>query len=329
MRLRTGFWIPLLLAPLVLLAPLAALTQDANITLPVADIERQLAAEPLVVTQAQASRPLVKEDITLRADVTFGDSAPLRVKMRRAMPGAEGFNNEPRYELAAYQLQKLFLEPAEFVVPPTSLRMIPLKDLASWAPEARRTFSGAEEVLVVMQYWLQDVKTVADVLFPDRFASDPVYARHIGQLNILSFLIGHRDSNPGNFLIGRQEQGTRVFSVDHGVAFDSEGSDRGEAWRYLRVDRLPADAVERLRAVTPERLAQQLGVLAQWRLVDGRFVPVIPEENIAPSRGVRRKGDTLQLGLTQAEISSVNRQLKQLLQRLDRGEIATVVVAAS
>ncbi len=323
MRLRTGFWIPLLLAPL------SAWTQDANITLPVADIERQLAGEPMVVTQAQASRPLVKEDITLRADVTFGDSPPLRVKMRRALPGAEGFNNEPRYELAAYQLQKLFLEPAEYVVPPTALRMIPVKDLASWAPEARRTFPGSEEVLVVMQYWLQDVKTVADVLYPDRFASDPVYARHIGQLNILSFLIGHRDSNPGNFLVGRQEQGTRVFSVDHGVAFDSEGSDRGEVWRYLRVDRLPADAVERLRTVTPERLAQQLGVLAQWRLVDGRFVPVNPEANIAPSRGVRRKGDTLQLGLTQAEISSVNRQLKQLLQRLDRGEITTVPVPAS
>jgi hypothetical protein len=318
MRLRTVLLVSLLMAPL------SAWAQDANVAQPVPEIERLLAAPTMVVSQAQASRPLVAEDITLRADVTFGEAPPLRVKLRRALPGAEGFNNEPRYELAAYELQKLFLQPAEYVVPPTRLRLMPVQELTRWAPEARRTFPGADEVLVVLQYWLQDVKTVADVLYTDRFAADPLYARHIGQLNILTFLIGHRDSNPGNFLIGRQEKGTRVFSVDHGVAFGSEGGDRGEMWRELRVDRLPADAVERLRALTPEKLEQQLGVLAQWRLVDGSFKPVDPEANLSVSRGVRRKGDTIQMGLTRTEISSLSRQLKQLLDRIDRGTITTV-----
>ena len=41
-----------------------------------------------------------------------------------------------------------------------------------------------------------------DVYNPARFAADPVYARHIGQLNVLTYLIEHRDSNLGNFLLG-------------------------------------------------------------------------------------------------------------------------------
>jgi hypothetical protein len=315
--LRTTAWIALLLSPL------AAWPQDANITQPVPAIERTLAADPLVVTQAQISRPAISGDITLRADATFGGE-PLRVKLRRALPGGEGFNNEPRYELAAYKLQELFLEPAEYVVPPTVLRMMPVAELKRWAPEAARTFPGAEEVLVVMQYWLQDVKTVADVLFADRFAADPVYARHIGNLNILTFLIAHRDSNPGNFLIGRQEPGTRVFSVDHGVAFGSPGSDRGEIWRNLRVDRLPADALQKLRSVTPDQLEAALGVLAQWRLQQGRYLPEQPGANLNANRGVRRKDDVVQLGLTRNEINELARQIKQLLTRVDRGAITPV-----
>ncbi len=101
-----------------------ATAQDANITRPVADLEKLFAAEPLVITQAQISRPKAKGDITLRAQVSFGGSPPLEVKLRHADPGADSFNNVPRYDLAAYELQKLFLDPAEYVVPPTALRMV-------------------------------------------------------------------------------------------------------------------------------------------------------------------------------------------------------------
>ncbi len=211
------------------------LAQDANITQPVADLERLLAAEPLVITQAEISRPKAKGDITLKADVAFGGAPPLRVKLRKAEPGAEAFNNVPRYDLAAYELQKLFLDPAEYVVPPTALRMIPRPDFAKYQPDVVRTFSSADQVLAVVQYWLSDITVVADVLDPARFESDAVYARHIGQLNVLTYLIEHRDSNVGNFLLGKSPTGARVFSIDHGVAFASIDSDRGEAWKQIRV----------------------------------------------------------------------------------------------
>jgi hypothetical protein len=307
-----------------LLLALGAAAQDANITLPVAEIERRLAAEPLVITAAEISRPKAKGDITLKADVAFGDSPPLRVKLRRAEPGAEAFNNVPRYDLAAYQLQQLFLDPAEYVVPPTALRMVPLAEFRRYAPEVARTFPAAEQVLSVVQYWLADVKVIADVYDPDRFASDPVYARHIGQLNIFTYLVDHRDSNTGNFLIGRAESGPRVFSIDHGVAFASIDGDRGELWQSIRIERLPSDTVSRLRAITPAMLQDRLGVLAQWRLQDGRYVPVTHGANLWESRGVRREGDELQLGLTRDELKSIYKRLARLLQRVDAGELQLV-----
>ncbi len=200
-----------------------------------------------MITHAEISRPNAKGDITLRAEVSFGGAPPLRVKLRKAEPGANSFNNVPRYDIAAYELQKLFLDPAEYVVPPTALRMVPLADFAKYSPGVARTFPAADQVLAVVQYWLSDITVIADVYSPERFAADPVYARHIGQLNVLTYLIRHRDSNMGNFLIGKAEVGARVFSIDHGVAFASEESDRGEVWKDMRVDRLPADTVERLR----------------------------------------------------------------------------------
>jgi len=301
----------------------AALAQDANITAAIPDIERMLAAEPFAIVSAEISRPKAKGDITLKADVRCGDAEPLRVKLRKAERGADTFNNVPRYDLAAYELQKLYLDPPEYVVPPTALRMVPLADLRKYSPDVEATFPGTGEVLAVVQYWLHDIRVVADVLDPAMFETDPVYARHIGQLNILTYLIRHRDSNAGNFLIGRSWPGVRVFSIDHGVAFASIDGDRGMLWKDLRVRKLPADAVARLRAVTSDDLAMRLGVVAQWRRQDGRYVPVPLGVNLAPTRGVRRSGDELQMGLTGAEIGEVERLRLRLIAQVDSGEITT------
>ena len=319
---RSRYAPPLALVLLVA-ATGAVFAQDANITRPVAELEQLLRAEPLRIEDAAISRPKAKGDITLKADVSFGGTPALRVKLRRAEPGAESFNNVPRYDLAAYELQKLFVDPSEYLVPPTTLRFVPLADFRRYSPDARRTFAPADEVLAVVQYWLQDVQAVADVYDSARFEADAVYARHVGQLNVLTHLIQHRDSNLGNFLIGRAATGPRLFSIDHGVAFASEDGDRGEAWKDMRVARLPADTIERLRAITPALLESQLAVLAEWRLQDGVWVPVPRSPNLAPGRGVRRDGERLQMGLTRMELQSVERLLGRLLRRVDAGDITT------
>jgi len=311
------------IAALALAALAPAGAQDVNLPIAVAELEQMLQQEPLRIVNAEISRPKAKGDITLKADVSFGDRPPLKVKLRKSEPGAESFNNVPRYDLAAYELQKLFIDPAEYVVPPTSLRMIPLDDFRRYSPDVEPTFRGASEVLGVLQVWLSEVKVVADVLDPALFESDTVYARHIGQLNIFTFLIEHGDSNVGNFLISKAGEGPRVFSIDNGVAFASGESDRGKLWQKLRVKRLPADTVSRLRGVTEAELHERLGVLAQWQLQVGRYVPMPLGENLAPNRGVRQKDGVLQMGLKRSEVAAVWRQRVRLLQEVDAGRIAT------
>lgn len=312
-----------LLAALLLVVATMVAAQDVNIPRPADEIERELASAPFVLAAAEISRPKAKGDITLKAEVSFAGAPSYRVKLRRAEPGAEDFNNRPRYDLAAYELQKLFLDPAEYVVPPTALRMMPLAELRPHSPEAKPTFKGSDEVLVVLQYWLNEVKVIADVYNPERFAADSRYARHIGQLNVFTFLIEHGDSNFGNFLISRAETGPRVFSIDNGVAFEFNESDRGQLWMKMRVDRLPADTVQRLRKITLEELHRRLGVLVQWQLQDGRWVAMVPGQNLAPARGVRKQDDVVQLGLRKADIDQVGRQLGRLLKQVDDGQIAT------
>ena len=315
--------IALVLATAVLGWAAPVLSQDANIALPVPEIEKMFAADDFTIVSAEISRPKAKGDITLKAEVSFGGQPPVVVKLRKAEPGADSFNNVPRYDMAAYELQKLFLDPAEYVVPPTALHFVPLAEFRKYSPGVERTFPGAEQVLAVIQYWLQDIKVVADVFNPATFDSDAIYARHIGQLNILTDIIDHADSNAGNFLVSRTSPGARVFSIDHGVAFASEESDRGRLWFKLRVDRLPADAVERLRKITPAMLQDSLGVVAQWQLKDGNYVPMPSGENLAPNQGVRREGPILQMGLKKSEITKIARALESLLKQVDSGDVKT------
>ncbi|RPI16869.1 MAG: hypothetical protein EHM60_00725 [Lysobacterales bacterium] len=324
MGYATGRTMPnLLCAGLAMLAGIALAEGDVNVPRPVEELERELATDPFRIERAEISRPKAQGDITLKADVSFDGRPAYRVKLRRAEPGADSFNNRPRYDLAAYELQKLFLSPAEYVVPATALRMMPLAELAPYAPAAAPTFRGSDEVLVVLQYWLQEVKVIADVYDPAKFEADPVYARHIGQLNVLTWLIEHGDSNTGNFLISRAPAGQRVYSIDNGVAFALNDSDRGQLWKDLRVDRLPADVVERLRAVTREELERRLSAVAEWQLRDGRWMAVPPGQSLSAMRGVREKKGTVQLGLTRAEIDGVAKQLEKLLARVDDGKIKT------
>jgi hypothetical protein len=316
-----------LLAPTLIAALLAvpAAAQDVNIQFPLAELEQMLANDPMQIVSADKSRPKAPGDITSKAEVSFGGREPFRVKLRRSDPGAEGFNNVPRYDLAAYAIQQMLMDPNEYVVPPTALRMVPVEEYKRYYHDpaaVKPTFKGADEVLCVVQYWLQNVKNPPDIYDPARFNADPVYARHIGQLNIFTYLIEHRDSNQGNFLISNAEQGPRVFSIDHGVAFASLDSDRGTAWLKLRVDRLPKDAVERVRPLMDrDFLASKLAVLGQWELRDGHYVPVPFTEPLSTRRGVRTRDGVVQMGMTKDEIAAIARQAKSLINQVDFGKI--------
>ena len=310
-------FIPVPLLVLGLLADVEA--QDGNILLPVDSVEALLAEGDFEILARQGSR--FEGDRTTRTALSYPDSTMLVSKWAPAPPGGETFNNVPRFEIAAYEIQKLFLDESEFVVPPTVPRVLPLSWYRELAPHVGATFRDTRSVLVVMQYWLFNV-TNEDVWDRDRFEADTAYARHFGNFNILTYLIRHSDENTGNYLISIIEDNPRVFSVDNGVAFSSQHGDRGYRWRRLRVDRLPAATIERLRGVSLNDLAQQLGTLAEFRIEpDGSLTRVFPGENLDPGRGIRREGDRIQIGLTRSEIYAIHDRIQRLLSDVDDGDI--------
>ena len=306
-------------AVLLALASVPASAQDANIRVHPDSAEARLAHAPFELVRAQDTR--FEGDRTQQAMLDFPGGTPMLVKWARAPRGGETFNNQPRYELAAYRLQKLFLEPEEYVVPPTALRVVPLAWYRSeLEPRAPATFSGTDHVLVVLQYWLWAV--TADGVYDEaRFGRDTTYARHLANLNVFCYLIRHSDANVGNFLRSEGDAGPRVFAVDNGVAFDSQESNRGHEWRRMRVDRIPRTTMERLRRLTEERLQRELGVLVQFEPSGEGMTAVEPGPNLDPDDGIREEGGVVQLGLTRGEIEDVWDRLQDLLEEVDEGDL--------
>lgn len=284
------------------------------------EIERKLRSGEFEMRRWAGAR--FEGDRTQQAALEFGDGEMVLVKWAKAPRGGDRFNNRPRYEVAAYELQKLFLEEAEYVVPPTVARCVPPWSYPeAVAPEAP-TFEGEPCVLVVLQSWLWNV-TEESVFDRGRFRRDTVYARHLANLNVLTHLIDHKDANVGNFLLSTVEGSPRVYGVDNSLAFDSEKSNRGTDWRRLRVDAVPAATVARLRELSEEVLRDALSVVAQFERSGGGMVPVEPGPPLDPEQGIRVRDGVIQLGLTEGEIGDVYARIQRLLRRVDRGNLAT------
>jgi hypothetical protein len=247
-----------------------------------------------------------------------------KAKWKLSDRGGDGFNNSPRKEIAAYEFQKLFLAPDEYVVPPTVGRCLPADPVTGRPPRARdRTFAEANCVFGVLSYWLEHV-TDRGVLDRERFARDAAYRISVANLNVLTFLIDHRDTRPANFLISTDPRRPRVFAIDNGLAFSGFRNPRAafvHEWNYIVVPALARAEIERLRRITRAEL-DRLAVVTQYRIKDGALEEVTPTAPLPHGDGVRRDGDTIQLGLTRREIDSLESRLKKLLAMVDRGAIA-------
>jgi len=247
----------------------------------------------------------------------------LRVKWKAAPPGrADGWNNTPRKELAAYAIQKWFLEPDAYVVPTAVGRCLPLDAYRRIDPKAQATLSGTRCVFGIQSLWLEHVEPGETLYDPAAFERDPAYARHLANFNMLAFLIDDRDTTPGNVLTSKDPSNRRVFSVDNGISFDPKLYNLFyDEWKDIRVPALPRASVERLRQVTRDH-AEALGVVAQFRTDEaGILRPVRPDAPIDPRRGSRFRDGVLQLGLTDAEIDHVWARAQKLLAEVDAGGI--------
>jgi hypothetical protein len=152
--------------------------------------------------------------------------------------------NDPRRELAAYHVQRLFVDPSEYVVPPTHGHCLDLAEYRRHVdPTAQPTFHGFDCVFGMLSYWLENARTPADVYDPELYRESAVYRRSVSNLNLLTFLINHGDSHARQFLMVDRRDGPRVYAVDNSLSFGTfVNTDIGAA---LDLSRLQVPALPR------------------------------------------------------------------------------------
>ncbi len=241
-------------------------------------------------------------------------------------PRIDGWNNAPRKELAAASIQTLFLDPHDFVVPSAMMRCIPLDEWEGLkGAGASPSVPGTKCVLVMLAMWLQDV-TLPDPLYDEeRFLTDANYAYFLGNFNILTYLVDHRDNRTGNFLVAKDDRQRRVFAIDNGVTFGAKLFNWffpwSYAWRKIQVPALPRQAVDRLRQLEREDLDKLMVVQQLEPDEKGILRIVAPGPVIDPDQGATVQGTTVQLGLRRKEIDQVWARTEALVQAVDSGRM--------
>jgi hypothetical protein len=308
------------------LATPATLCEDASLgpdrfCMPTRRLETLLRDEPMKILLV--ARPYHGVTGPKRMALEFPEEGlVIRAKWKQAKSNAGGVNNNPRKELAAAALQKLFLDEDEYVVPPTVGRCVPLERYRAVVRQATPTFKDTGCVFGVFQYWVENVDELGR-LDKVRFASDARYRDTVANMNLLTYLMAHADTRPSNFLLSKDREEPRAFSIDNGLAFGGLANPRtvfAHEWQRLVVPSVPHAKLERLRRIGRAEL-DSLAVVAQFEIHDRQLVPVAPTAPIDVNAGVRRRGDVIQLGLTRSEIDGVEKRLRTLIEASDAGKV--------
>ncbi|HKO52833.1 MAG TPA: hypothetical protein VJV79_34230 [Polyangiaceae bacterium] len=272
--------------------------------------------------------------LTLRAD-SQGKALVLRAKWRPQ--SSDDLINESRKELAAYAVQKLFLDDTEFVAPPTVARCFPLREYQRFVPSEKATFAGTDCVFGFASYWLEDVLTVGaartrgllatdGIWDANRFGSDPVYRRSLANANLLTYSINHGDAHDEQFLLQSTARGWRAFVVDNTISFQSIKNPMllfREDWSQIHVSWFPKKAIDRLAKLSDDDYAA-LGSVEELQKHQGnQLVPVQPVNRPAKSDGSAMSwhGDRLRVGLSANEIELVKSRIHSLLARSDLAQL--------
>jgi len=295
---------------------------------------------PACRTAAQLERLLADAELVGMADTPSGmqgaklltlkaQGVVLRAKWRPQSSG--DLINEPRKELAAYAVQKLFLKDTELVAPPTVARCFSLETYREFAPKESATFPDTDCVFGFLSYWLEGVKTVgaarkADLLGDGsgiwdakRFEEDETYRRSVSNANLLTYLINHGDAHEEQFVLEEAPRGLRAFVVDNSIAFRSIKNPMllvRQDWSQLQVPKLPRAAVERLRDLTDADY-EGLATVSELERRQRQLVPVHARDAKSDGTALSWSGDRLRLGLTPGEIALVRGRAGDLLKRAD------------
>ena len=136
----------------------------------------------------------------------------IKWKFKKNVPGwVDSFNTSPRKEIAAYNVQKLFLDPEDYVVPTALPICIPRDRFMKRGGYAAATLEGTDCVLGLGSIWMENV-TIPDTLYDEsRFLKDSTYAYFMSNFNLLTYLIQHRDGRVGQFLVSKDDKRRQLF----------------------------------------------------------------------------------------------------------------------
>ncbi len=236
--------------------------------------------------------------------------------------GLDNYNNSIAREIATYQLQKLFLDPEDYVVP-TSLAFCidQARHHKSLSPETPQV-NGSQCIFGNASVWLQDVEIVDELYQESRFLNEPNYAYFLSNFNILTYLAAHRDARAANILIAKDDKRRQVFMVDNTTTYGTTPYNPYVFnWNIIRVPALRKASIDRLRKVKREDL-DGLGVVAQLdRDNDRIFKNVPPGNNLNAEKPVRIRKGMVQFGLTKEQIDGVWDRLQKLIEEVDSGKI--------
>jgi hypothetical protein len=264
--------------------------------------------------------------------------------------------NRPRKEIAAYATQQLFLEPSDYVVPPTTGHCFELQHYRARVNRTERaSFPGISCVFGTLSYWLESAEDLdsaedhdliaSEALYDEQlFTRNATYRRTLADVNLLSYLISHGDSHPAQFVFVGDQTAPRVYLVDNTIAFSkfrNPSLPPDQDWSNVHVPALRSASIRRLRSLRFEDIAE-LAVVEQYKRDDdcpkgvGRWSTcamqasarrLVPTRRTPPrgktSDGLRWVGDEFQVGLDEQEIALVHQRVQSLLQRVEDHLIAT------
>ena len=264
--------------------------------------------------------PHGKQDARVLTVALDGRRIVFRAKWR-AMSTAHQLN-VPRRELGAHAVQKLFLDPEDWVVPPAAGHCFELdgyRKVVDRAAEA--SFDDTACVFGFLSYWLEDVRGVEDAADEgwieseelrdaERFRSDPVYRRSLANVNLLSHVIDHGDTHPKQFVLSQSGNHLRLFLVDNTIAFSefrNPSIDHEWDWSVLHVNAVPMRTVKRLEALRKKDV-MALTVIEEYTSHDGVLV--------------QQAGPTVaRVGLTENEAARVWQRISGVLSRVRAGKL--------
>ena len=235
----------------------------------------------------------------------------------------ENYDNSISRNLATYQIQKLFLDPEDYVIPTSMAFCIPSQHYSQFMGlKATPQITGSDCIFGNASVWMLDVTLPDPVMEKQRFLTDPNYAYFLSNLNVLAYLVEHRDGRSGNILVSKDNSRPQMFMIDNDTTFGiNPYNPFANNWNIVRAPALRKETIDRLRELKRKDL-DFLGVVAQLdRGSDNVFRNVDPGKNMGAKKPVRISKDSVQFGLTKEQLHDVWKRLKKLIKQVDSGEI--------